>query len=118
MSKSLTTEEKREMMVESLKQLKAEDILMMKMSDVTPIADYFILCSSDNPILSNAIIQLIFEKMKKYRIRPLFYPDSNESTWIVLDYGDVVLHIFHPDERKRYSLEDLWEEAPKTYISS
>ncbi len=117
MKKTINTEEKRETIVDILKQLKAEDIMIMKMSDVTTIADYFILCSSDNTILSNAIIQLIYQKMKQYRIRPLFYPDSHESAWIVLDYGDVVLHIFHPEERKRYSLEDLWEDAPKTYIS-
>ncbi len=112
------TEEKKEIIVELLKELKAEDITLMKMSELTSITDYFILCSTDNTMLSNAIVQSVIEKMKEHRWKPLFYPWNTEATWIVLDFGDVVLHIFHPDERKRYDLETLWDMAPKTYISS
>ncbi|HOI25243.1 MAG TPA: ribosome silencing factor [Caldisericia bacterium] len=112
------TEEKKEIIVELLKELKAEDITLMKMSELTSITDYFILCSTDNTMLGNAIVQSVIEKMKEHRWKPLFYPWNTEATWIVLDFGDVVLHIFHPDERKRYDLETLWDMAPKTYISS
>lgn len=112
------TEEKKEIIVELLKELKAEDITLMKMSELTSITDYFILCSTDNTMLGNAIMQSVIEKMKEHRWKPLFYPWNTEATWIVLDFGDVVLHIFHPDERKRYDLETLWDMAPKTYISS
>jgi len=112
------TEEKKEIIVELLKELKAEDITLMKMSELTSITDYFILCSTDNTMLSNAIVQSVIEKMKEHRWKPLFYPWNTEASWIVLDFGDVVLHIFHPDERKRYDLETLWDMAPKTYISS
>ena len=112
------TEEKKELMVELLKKLKAEDITLMKMTDVTSITDYFILCSTDNSMLSSAIVHTVIESMKEHRWKPLFYPWNTEATWIVLDFGDVVLHIFHPDERKRFDLETLWEQAPKTYISS
>lgn len=112
------TEEKKEIIVELLKELKAEDITLMKMSELTSITDYFILCSTDNTMLGNAIVQSVIEKMKEHRWKPLFYPWNTEASWIVLDFGDVVLHIFHPDERKRYDLETLWDMAPKTYISS
>jgi ribosome-associated protein len=115
--KGMDTDFKKELIIEIVKNLKADDVLIMKMSDLTSVTDYFILCSTDNPILSNAIVQEVAEELKKHRIRPYFYPLHTDSLWVVLDYGDVVLHIFHPEERLRYDLEGLWQEAPKTYIS-
>ncbi len=113
-----STEEKKEIIIDILKQYKAEDILIMKMTDITSVTDYFILCSSDNTMLSSAIVEETIDVMKKYRWKPLFHPQDLESRWIILDYGDIVLHIFHPDERKHYDLETLWDQAAKTFIST
>lgn len=90
----------------------------MKVGKVSAIADYFVICVADNLTLTKRIIEEVIENMKRANF-PLYSPIyEKESSWVVLDYGDVVLHIFLEDAFNKYDLINVWEKAPKTYIYS
>jgi len=96
--------------VELLTQKKAQDIIVLDISPLTIIADYFIICSASNLQHVKALVDEIEEKspMKILRI------EGKESyKWVVVDYGDIILHIFHQKEREFYNIERLWVDAKK-----
>ena len=109
---------KKEVMIDVLKRMKADDIVVLKIAELTSIADYFIICTADNSTLSNMIIDSVQREMKNQHYPLLFPPSEYKSNWMILDYGDVVLHVFMEQERQKYDLESFWEKAPKTYITS
>ena len=91
---------------------KAEDILLLSMEGISPITDYFMICSAGNSTLVKAIADNIEEKMAEEGILPLHKEDYAEGRWILMDYGDCVAHIFLNEERDFYNLEQLWADAP------
>ena len=90
---------------------KAHDILVLDIREISPITDYFLICSAQNKIQVKAIADNIEEKVQKEGILMLHKEGYNESLWTLLDYGDVVVHIFTQTEREFYSLEKLWSDA-------
>ena len=113
----ITTDEKKELIVELLKEMKAEDIVILKVKNLTSIADYFIICSADNTTLLQMIVHNLEKNMRAKGIR-LLYPIKEKSPeWTVADFNDIIVHIFMPEERKKYALEDFWNQAPKTIIN-
>lgn len=91
---------------------KAANILMLDMRDVTLLADYYILCDGTSTRQMNAISDELLEKLKKSGSKPAMVEGTPESGWILVDLGQVIVHIFSPDQRAYYHLEDLWREAP------
>jgi ribosome-associated protein len=79
---------------------------------MSPVADYFVLCSGENERQLRAIAREVTEKLSEAGIRPERVEGSASSGWILIDYGDVIVHIFDVDQRAFYRLEDLWSEAP------
>ena len=76
--------------------------------------DYFVVCTGQNPRQTAAIYDEVHSGMKHdVRILPSSVDGQREASWIVADYLDVVLHIFTPDARSYYRLEELWEDAPR-----
>ena len=111
-------EKKKELIIEVLKSLKLEEITVLKITKLIQIADYFIVCTADNMTLMQSAIKDVVEKMKKNGF-PLYVSTTEEvSTWSVLDYGDIILHIFLESTRIKYNLEEVWSEAPSLHISS
>lgn len=95
----------------------AKDILLLKMEGISPITDYFIICSASNTTLVKAIADNIEEKMAEGKVLPLHKEGYAEGKWILLDYGYCVVHIFLEEERDFYNLEQLWADAPsETYM--
>ncbi|WP_039767650.1 ribosome silencing factor [Caldicellulosiruptor sp. F32] len=100
--------------VRILSQKKAQDIVVLDISKLTIIADYFIICSASNIQHVKALVDEIEEKSPADILRI----EGKESyRWVVVDYGDVILHIFHEKEREFYNLERLWIDAPKVEIA-
>ncbi|ABP67403.1 ribosome silencing factor [Caldicellulosiruptor changbaiensis] len=100
--------------VRILSQKKAQDIVVLDISKLTIIADYFIICSASNIQHVKALVDEIEEKSPADILRI----EGRESyRWVVVDYGDVILHIFHEKEREFYNLERLWIDAPKVEIA-
>ena len=94
---------------------KASDIILLDIRDVTTIADYFVICSGNNSRQLRAIADAIDEQLGEQGANLLHREGVAESGWILLDFGDVIVHIFGPKEREYYRLERLWSEA-KTVV--
>lgn len=90
---------------------KAHDVLIMDLRKLTSMTDFFVLCSADSGVQVKAIVDNVEEKMKKRRIRAWHREGYQNLKWVLLDYVDVVVHVFHKDTREFYSLESLWGDA-------
>ena len=89
----------------------AANTLVLDIHAISPIADYFVICSGENERQLRAISRQILEEMAKVGVRPRRSEGTSDGGWMLLDYGDVVVHIFHEEQRTFYRLEDLWSEA-------
>jgi ribosome-associated protein len=94
---------------------KASDVILLDVRDVTTIADYFIVCSGNNSRQIQAIAEAIDEGLRQQGGRLLHKEGDAETGWVLLDFGDIIVHIFAPKEREYYRLERLWNEA-KTVV--
>ena len=92
---------------------KAQDPVLLELKGISSITDYFLLCSGRSDRQVQAIAQGIEEALKKKGIRPLGQEGIAGGRWILLDYADVVVHIFLDPVRKFYDLEGLWMDAQR-----
>lgn len=92
---------------------KAFDLDVLSVGKLTSIADYFILASASNERQAAAIADSVVEQLKeKLGVRPLLIEGTTPGRWVLLDYGDFIVHIFIEDVRRFYGLERLWGDAP------
>ncbi len=89
----------------------ASDIVLLDTRAVCSFADYFIICSGDSEKQIQAIDEEIEHKLKQAGVLPHHCEGTADSGWLVLDYGDIIVHIFSPQERDYYQLEKLWSGA-------
>jgi ribosome-associated protein len=87
---------------------KAREIVRLDIRKKTSIADYFVICEGDTDRQVRAITDSIVEACKARGVRPLRIAGYEDGSWVVLDYGSVIVHIFLPGERSYYDLESLW----------
>ncbi len=92
---------------------KAFDILILDLRTLTYITDYFVICSASNANQVSAIADAIGESLAREHIHPSHVEGQAESTWVLMDCGDVVVHIFDEQTRAFYSLEKLWGDAAR-----
>jgi ribosome-associated protein len=92
---------------------KAQDPVLLELKGITFFTDYFLLCSGKSDRQVQAIAQAIEETLRKKGIRPLGEEGTREGKWILLDYEDVVVHVFLEAVRRFYDLEGLWIDAPR-----
>ena len=95
---------------------KGRDIVIIDISEKSVLADYFVIASGRSTTAVRSLCDNVEEKLSKEGIEPVRRDGMNETKWIVMDYGSVIVHIFHNDEREFYSLEKLWAEAPRTKL--
>ena len=97
--------------------VKASDIVELDLRGVLGYTDYFVICSGGTDRQTKAIHDRIHENMKKqHGLLPRRVEGLAEARWILMDYLDVIVHIFTPDAREYYRLEQLWGEAPKRAV--
>ena len=113
----LTAQQKLEVIVKALDSKRAEDIQAIKIGDLTIIADYFIIADGTSNIHTKALAEEVEFKMTQLGIEPLRTEGYQGQTWIVLDYGDVVVHVFYKETRDHYNLERLWSDGTSVDIS-
>ncbi len=101
-----------DIVVDAASDKKAEDILVLNVSEVTTIADLFVLCSGRSERQVQAIADAIVEKAKEAGRQPFGIEGYSGGRWVLIDLGDVVVHAFVPEERQLYRLERLWGDAP------
>lgn len=97
---------------------KALDIAILDLRGLSSFADYFVICSGTSDTHAEGIAENIEQKLRDQNIKPWHREGERKSTWILLDYIDVIVHIFIKDAREFYSLERLWGDAPKTIVES
>ncbi|MEA3560207.1 MAG: ribosome silencing factor [Candidatus Omnitrophota bacterium] len=95
---------------------KAKGIVLMEMKEVSNIADFFIICEGQSDKQLKAIADNILEKLKNLYIRVWHIAGYEEAKWILLDYNDVIIHIFCKQMRSFYDLEHLWSKAPRSSL--
>ncbi len=91
---------------------KAFDIKILDVEEVSSFTDYFIICSGTNPRQNHAISDEIGEQLAKIGYKPVSTEGYESAGWILMDYGDFVIHIFSEETRSYYDLERLWGMAP------
>lgn len=96
---------------------KAYDIVVMDLRTLTTITDYFVVCTADSDTQVKAVADAISEGMANLGDRPWHEEGYTNRSWILLDFVDVVVHVFHKDVRKFYNLERLWGDAKVEHIS-
>ena len=111
--KSIAPKDKAQLIAESAAEKKGHDIIMMDMTCISTLCDWFVLISASSSRRVNAISKGIQEKLSKERIHPLHIEGKNNPFWVLLDYEDVVAHIFYDERREFYGLERLWSDAPR-----
>jgi ribosome-associated protein len=103
--------------VEIASDRKAEDIVMLDITKVSIIADYFVICSGTGDRHVKAIARGIDDKLREDDdIKPINMEGITEGTWVLMDYGDVLVHIFEPATREFYRLEQLWAGAQPVLV--
>lgn len=90
----------------------AEDIVILDVSDQLVITDAFVLCSAANERQVKAIVDAVEEKLHSLGEKPLRREGEKESRWVLLDFGDVVVHVQLAEERIHYAIERLWKDCP------
>jgi ribosome-associated protein len=90
----------------------AQDIVILDMRPVCAYTDFFVVCSGQNARQTKAIVDEVRHGLKRERVLPHSVDGEREGTWIVADYTDVVLHVFTPEMRDYYRLEELWDDVP------
>jgi len=91
---------------------KATDVVVLDIREQSVIADYFVICSGSNPRQIQAIASAIEERLEQLNVTTRGYEGDAHTGWMLLDAGDVIIHIFGPMEREFYRLERLWSGAP------
>ncbi len=95
----------------ALSEKKAEDIVIIKVEEQTVVCSYFVIASGKSTTQVKALGDNVEEKLKKEGLSPVRTEGTREGRWSVLDYGDVVIHIFNEEWRQFYYLERLWDSG-------
>ncbi|MCR5790796.1 MAG: ribosome silencing factor [Lachnospiraceae bacterium] len=107
----MEAKEQVKIIVKALEDKKAADISVLDISRLSIMADYFIIASGANKNQIGAMIEEIEEKLYKAGIRPKAIEGSNTSGWVLMDYQDIVIHIFDTESRAFYDLERIWGDS-------
>lgn len=105
---SITTEQLRDWAITALEDLKAQDIQVLDVRGMTSITDLMIVASGTSDRHIKALADNVVEKVKKHGVQPIGVEGETSREWVLVDLGDVILHVMHPQTRAFYNLEKLW----------
>ena len=97
--------------VNALEDKKGEDILLLDLKGIASFTDYFIICSGTTDRMLNALANTLLKDMRKSFKKKGRKEGEARDGWLIVDYGDVIVHLFSPDQREYYRLEELWNEG-------
>jgi ribosome-associated protein len=100
-----------------LSKTRASGLKLIHVEDQTIIADYFIICTGTSNTQIRAIANTLEFKMGEYGVYPAHIEGLDEATWVLLDYGSVIVHVFNSETRRFYNLEKLWADGAELDIS-
>lgn len=93
---------------------KAEDIVVMDLRGLSPVTDFFVVCSAGSPPQLRAIRdEIVSEMWKQHKLKPLFVDGAAESQWVIVNFPNVLVHVQSVEKREYYALEELWGDAAR-----
>ena len=90
---------------------KASDVVILEVGHLTSVADYFVFCSGSSERQVNAIAEAIQDELRRFFKDRATVEGTTSGTWVLLDYGDIIVHIFHEETRAFYGIENMWRDA-------
>lgn len=90
----------------------ADNIIAFDVSDQLALTDAFVLCSAPNDRQVKSIVDEVEDRMREIGAKPLRREGERDARWVLIDFGDVVVHVQHEEERQFYALERLWRDCP------
>ena len=115
---SMSAEEKVGVAQNALVNHRAADPVMLDMREVTLITDYFLICHGTSNVHIRSLADAVMEAFEEQGVEAFGVEGHREARWVLLDYGDLVVHIFSAEDREFYDLERLWSDAPRVSVSS
>ena len=109
----MESKEKLKIIFHALDEKKAMDIVMLDIGQISPVADYFIIASASNTSQLLAFVDEIHDKLSEKGVHSLKPEGGRGSGWILMDYGDVIVHLFLASDREFYDIERIWADAVK-----
>ncbi|SDM83303.1 ribosome-associated protein [Fictibacillus solisalsi] len=106
-----------ELVVKAVDDKRAEDIMMLDMKGISLVADYFLICHGNSEKQVQAIAREIKDVAAEKEINIRRMEGFDQARWVLVDMGDMVVHVFHRDERSYYNLEKLWGDAPSVDLN-
>lgn len=94
-------------------ELKGRSVVVLDLRDISSATDYFVIASGTSDVQVKAIAEHVLEKLREEGVRPQHVEGLPGGRWVLLDYVDFVVHVFHPQARDFYQLESLWGDAPR-----
>ena len=104
----MESEEKVAIIREAMDELKAVDVEVIPVREKTQMTDYMVLCSGTSNTHIRAIIDRVLEKLKEAGVQSVRREGYSEARWVLLDFGDVIAHVFDPEDRTFYTLAEFW----------
>jgi len=99
--------------VKASQEKKAEDIQVLDLQDISSFTDYFVIMQGNSKRQNSAIYEGVEKALKEKNVRPLSIEGRENAEWILMDYGDFIIHIFSKEAREYFCLEKLWGDAPR-----
>lgn len=107
-----------EIAVKAADSKRAVDIVALDVSEVSLLADYFLICSANSDRQINAVVEAIMEKEEENQVEVKRVEGKDGGKWVLIDLGDLIVHVFSNSEREFYNLEKLWSDAPFVNIEA
>ncbi len=114
---NMTQQEKLELIIKTLDSKRGEDIQAIKVTDLTILADYFVIVNGTSNTHTRTLADEVEFQLTQKGEEPLRREADTGNTWIVLDYGDIIIHVFYKEARNFYKLESLWADGEQLDIS-
>ena len=114
----MTEQEKLELIIKTLDSKRGEDIQAIKIADLTILADYFVIVNGTSNTHARTLADEVEFQLSQKGIEPERRESDTGNTWIILDYADIIVHVFYKDTRNFYKLEGLWADGEQIDISS
>lgn len=96
---------------------KALDLVVLKLTEITAFADYFVICHGTSARQVQAIADEVEDCLKQHKARPLNIEGYQNAEWVLMDYGSLIVHVFSETSRRFYDLERLWRDAEKMEVT-
>ncbi|MDH3282761.1 MAG: ribosome silencing factor [Gammaproteobacteria bacterium] len=112
----MQSEKLKELAVQALEDAKGRDVRVLDVHGMTDITDFMIIASGTSDRHVRALAEHVREHLRKHKVRPLGTEGDQGGEWMLIDFGDVVVHVMHPQAREFYALERLWSDEVRELV--